>query len=89
VLQAKTIIQEWLSQVGLELKPEKPRIAHTLKEYEGNKPGFDFLGFTVRQWEVKLTRLGFKTLQDLRSTAIYGAKKYHFQDIATIHSAVA
>ena len=27
--------------------------------------------------------------QDLRSTAIYGAKKYHFQDIATIHSAVA
>jgi RNA-directed DNA polymerase len=62
VLQAKTIIQEWLSQVGLELKPEKTHIAHTLKEYEGNKPGFDFLGLTVRQWEVKSTRLGFKTL---------------------------
>ena len=45
MLQAKAIIQEWLSQVGLELKPEKTRIAHTLKEYEGNKPGFDFLGF--------------------------------------------
>ena len=28
-------------------------------------------------------------IQDLRSTAIYGAKNYHFQDIATIHSAVA
>ena len=27
--------------------------------------------------------------QDLRSTAIYGTKNYHFQDIATIHSAVA
>ena len=27
--------------------------------------------------------------QDLRSTAIYGAKNGHFQDIATIHSAVA
>ena len=27
--------------------------------------------------------------QDLRSTAIYGAKNYHFQDIATIHSALA
>ena len=27
-------------------------------------------------------------IQDLRSTAIYGAKKSHFQDIATIHSAV-
>ena len=27
--------------------------------------------------------------QDLRSTAICGAKNYYFQDIATIHSAVA
>jgi hypothetical protein len=27
--------------------------------------------------------------QDLRSTAIYGAKNYHFQDIATIRSVVA
>jgi hypothetical protein len=26
--------------------------------------------------------------QDLRSTAVYGAKNYHFQDIATIHRAV-
>ena len=31
VLQAKTIIQEWLNQVGLELRPEKTRIAHTLE----------------------------------------------------------
>ena len=30
----------------------------------------------------------FLSLQDLRSTAIYDAKNYHFQDIATIHSAV-
>ena len=59
VLQAKTIIQEWLSQIGLELKPEKTRIAHTLEEYEGNKGGFDFLGFTIRQWKVKSTKLGF------------------------------
>ena len=28
----------------------------------------------------------FESSQDLRSTAIYGAKNYHFQDIATIHS---
>jgi hypothetical protein len=27
--------------------------------------------------------------QDLRSTAICGGKNYYFQDIATIHSAVA
>ena len=31
VLQAKTLIQEWLNQVGLELRPEKTRIAHTLE----------------------------------------------------------
>ena len=30
-----------------------------------------------------------KNYQDLRSTAIYGAKNYHFSDIVTIHSAVA
>nr|WP_293139387.1 group II intron maturase-specific domain-containing protein [Okeania sp. SIO3I5] len=62
VLQAKTVIQEWLIQVRLELKPEKTCIAHTLEEYEGNKPGFDFLGFNVRQYEAKSTKQGFKTL---------------------------
>ncbi|MCL2937923.1 MAG: hypothetical protein MGU50_15825 [Trichodesmium sp. MAG_R02] len=38
---------------------------------------------------VNLTEEKSLILQDLRSTAIYGAKNYHFQDIATIHSAVA
>ena len=80
MLQAKTIIQEWLSQVGLELKPEKTRIAHTLKEHEGNKPGFNFLGFTVRQWEVKSTRLGFKTLIKPSSKSI----KTHYRKLAEI-----
>ncbi|NER08290.1 MAG: hypothetical protein F6K17_39970 [Okeania sp. SIO3C4] len=60
--QAKAVIQEWLNHVGLELKPEKTKIAHTLEEYEGNRPGFDFLGFTIRQWKVKSTKQGFKTL---------------------------
>ena len=32
VLQGKTVIQEWLNQIGLELKPEKIKIAHTLEE---------------------------------------------------------
>ncbi|NEP75033.1 reverse transcriptase domain-containing protein [Okeania sp. SIO2F5] len=43
VKQAKAVTQKWLNQIGLELKPQKTRIAHTLEEYEGNKPGFDFL----------------------------------------------
>ena len=62
LLQAKTLIQEWLNHVGLELKPEKTKIAHTLEEYDGNKPGFDFLGFTIKQWQVKTTKQGYKTL---------------------------
>ncbi|NEQ40144.1 MAG: group II intron reverse transcriptase/maturase [Okeania sp. SIO3I5] len=80
VLKAKTVIQEWLNQIGLELKPEKTKIAHTLEEYEGNKPGFDFLGFTVRQWKVKSTKQGFKTLIKPSSKSI----KAHYRKLAGI-----
>ncbi len=74
------MIQEWLNQVGLELKPEKTQIAHTLEEYGGNKPGFDFLGFTVRQWRAKSTKLGFKTLIKPSSKSI----KTHYRKLAEI-----
>ncbi|MFM6436066.1 MAG: group II intron reverse transcriptase, partial [Microcystis panniformis] len=51
--QCKTI-SEWLKPIGLELKPEKTRVCHTLKpiEYNGKieEPGFDFLGFNIRQY---------------------------------------
>ncbi|OZH51318.1 DNA polymerase, partial [Hydrocoleum sp. CS-953] len=80
VLQAKAVIQEWLNQVGLELKPENTRIAHTLEEYEGNKPGFDFLGFTIRQGQVKSTEQGFKTLIKPSSKSI----KAHYRKLADI-----
>ncbi|AMW29721.1 group II intron reverse transcriptase/maturase [Arthrospira platensis] len=54
--QCKTAISEWLKPVGLEIKPEKTRIGHTLKpiEYNGKieEPGFDFLGFNIRQYPV-------------------------------------
>nr|WP_307785910.1 group II intron reverse transcriptase/maturase [Okeania sp. KiyG1] len=80
VLQAKAVIQEWLNQVGLELKPEKTKIAHTLEEYEGNKPGFDFLGFTIRQWKAKSTKQGFKTLIKPSSKSI----KTHYRKLADI-----
>ncbi|NEO56971.1 MAG: group II intron reverse transcriptase/maturase [Okeania sp. SIO3B5] len=80
VLQAKVVIQEWLNQVGLELKPEKTKIVHTLEEYEGNKPGFDFLGFTVRQWKHKTTNQGFKTLIKPSSKSI----KTHYRKLADI-----
>ena len=67
VEKAQKVIAEWLRGIGLELKPEKTRIAHTL---HGEDAGFDFLGFNVRQYEVVKNKsgrckgkiLGFKTL---------------------------
>jgi RNA-directed DNA polymerase len=48
--QAKAIATAWLAGMGLELKPSKTRIVHTLHEHAGQPPGFDFLGFTVRHF---------------------------------------
>lgn len=68
--QCKSIMENWLKDIGLELKPSKTRISHTLNRYEGNA-GFDFLGFNIRQYEVGNTHtgksthgvpLGFKTI---------------------------
>ena len=46
ILKSQEIITEWLSGIGLELKPSKTKLTHTLNEYEGNI-GFEFLGFHV------------------------------------------
>ncbi|WP_444979970.1 reverse transcriptase domain-containing protein, partial [Limnospira platensis] len=60
--QCKTAISEWLKPIGLEIKPEKTRICNTLKsiEYNGKteEPGFDFLGFKIRQYPVGKYRTG-------------------------------
>jgi RNA-directed DNA polymerase len=47
VEECRRLISEWLRPMGLELKPSKTRITHTLEAVDGS-PGFDFLGFTVR-----------------------------------------
>jgi RNA-directed DNA polymerase len=71
VKECQSIIQEWLKTVGLELKPAKTRLAHTLKPLGDEKPGFDFLGFNIRQYPAGKYQssknpqgkiLGFKTL---------------------------
>jgi RNA-directed DNA polymerase len=36
--------------MGLELKPSKTRICHSLEEYNGEKAGIDFLGFNIRHY---------------------------------------
>jgi RNA-directed DNA polymerase len=61
VMKAEAIIEEWLKNIGLELKSSKTRIGHTLEEIDG-KTGFDFLGFGIRQYPVKNNKVGFKTL---------------------------
>jgi RNA-directed DNA polymerase len=50
VQDCQEIISKWLKDIGLELKPSKTRLTHTLKEHNEEKPGFNFLGFTIRQF---------------------------------------
>ena len=54
ILEGKKVIKKWLSKVGLELKPSKTRIAHTLipEESEDGLAGFNFLGFHIQQFRV-------------------------------------
>lgn len=78
IQQCQAMIANWLAQMGLELKPSKTTITHTLHEYEG-KVGFDFLGFTFRQFPVgkhhsgldnKRLPLGFKAMTKPSAVAI-------------------
>ncbi|WP_375327833.1 group II intron maturase-specific domain-containing protein [Microcystis sp. BLCC-F210] len=70
ILLIKKEIEGWLQNIGLELKPSKTRIAHTLREHESEQAGFDFLGFNIRQFpvgkytsgKVRGNLLGFKTI---------------------------
>lgn len=69
VRKAQQLIATWLQGIGLELKPSKTRLSHTLNDYQGNV-GFNFLGFSIRQFPVGKTHtgaskgkpLGFKTI---------------------------
>jgi RNA-directed DNA polymerase len=70
VKKCQEIIAEWLSDMGLELKPSKTKLTHTLIEIDGTL-GFEFLGFHIQQHNVGNYRcakntngklLGFKTI---------------------------
>ena len=52
VQRCRELISEWLKEIGLELKPSKTRIAHTLdpESSEDGIAGFDFLGYNIRQF---------------------------------------
>ncbi|WP_424101225.1 group II intron reverse transcriptase/maturase [Moorena producens] len=57
VEECQKIINEWLKDMGLELKPSKTRITQTFS-------GFNFLGFNIRQYRAgkHQSKQGFKTI---------------------------
>jgi len=55
ILEVKQVVEEWLKGMGLEMKPSKTRITHTLTPHEGNV-GFDFLGFHVQQYPAGIAK---------------------------------
>jgi len=91
VQRCQELISDWLKDIGLELKPSKTRLAHTFNKVENEKPGFNFLGFTVRQFSVgkyhsgKNTQgelLGFKTIITPSKEKV----KVHYDKIADVIS---
>ncbi len=85
--QCQRTICEWLAQFDLELKPSKTRIVHTLHKLNDKKPGFDFLGFNVRQYKVGRHHsgknphselLGFKTIIKPSDDSV----KTHYQKLS-------
>ena len=59
----RTLAETWLAEIGLTLKPSKTYITHTLHKHEGHI-GFDFLGFTVRQFPMSKhhSKKGYKVI---------------------------
>ncbi len=49
------LLQEWLTERGLQFSEEKTRIVHL-------QDGFDFLGFTIRHYRNRRTATGWKLL---------------------------
>jgi RNA-directed DNA polymerase len=58
--ECKKAIEEWLKEIGLELKPSKTKVANTLEPINGQEAGFNFLGFNVRQYRVSKYNSGKK-----------------------------
>lgn len=77
--RAKETIETWLKGIGLELKPEKTHISHTLI----GQAGFDFLGFNVRQYPV-----GKYSSKNEYKTLIKPSKKNENQHSARLRNVV-
>jgi RNA-directed DNA polymerase len=90
VQRCREIISEWLSGIGLKLKLEKTRLAHTLNPElsEDGFAGFDFLGHHIQQYPAGKYRsiksegkaLGFNTL----ITPSKKSSKVHLEEVGRI-----
>ena len=89
VKRCREIISEWLHDMGLEIKPSKTRLVHTLNKHGKERVGFDFLGFNIRQFKAgkytsgKNTQketLGFRTI----ITPSKKSQKLHYQKIKEV-----
>lgn len=82
VQRCQQITADWLNGMGLELKPEKTKLSHTLNITKEGNVGFNFLGFTIRQHNVGkyVSKQGFKTI----ITPSRDAVRSHTQKIGSI-----
>jgi len=88
--QAQRLLSKWLQEMGLAFKPSKTRICHTLNPVDG-QVGFDFLGFSVRQYRVSKYRSGrsmkgYKTIIQ-PSKAAMQRHVQRLQDVVRSHKA--
>ena len=89
VQRCRDIISEWLKDMGLELKPSKTRLVHTLIQVDGQSPGFNFLGFKIRQFPVGKYTTGKNTFKEPLgfSTIITPSQekvKLHLKELAKV-----
>ncbi len=81
VEKARGVAQTWLGEIGLELNQSKTRIVHTAIKHKEQPPGFDFLGFTVRHFENRQSKKGYKLL-------IKPSNKSQKRNARTIHETI-
>lgn len=67
---AKFIVQKFLEPIGLKLHPDKTRLVHTLKSYDGKLPGFTFLGFDIIQKKKRVRQRATFTKRPSKQTFI-------------------
>jgi RNA-directed DNA polymerase len=84
--RCRKTISEWLNGIGLELKPEKTRLTHTLNPQlsEDGKAGFDFLGHHIQQHPAGQHRAIKNTNFVLLITPTKKASKVHQETIKSI-----